>query len=298
VSLIAIKQQIKSTKNTRKITKAMQLVAASKMKKFQKIAEHTTLFARELIAALDETRRSIEDTVYGAKKDGDALFVLLTSDKGLCGAMNSRLERHLFRSELWKNAEEKRKLVTVGKKSLEIARREGVKPLATFVQVNEEMGAKDALDIINEIITPFVNGEVGEVHLIAPHYVNAFTFEPRIKKMLPLSEELVGAYASETTELSEVDAAYFEPSREEAAEGLALQLVQSLFFEAFYELKATEYSSRMVAMKQATEAADDQITALTAKFNKARQSAITRELSELAAANDAMSDQNHYEIIE
>lgn len=277
----------------------MQLVAASKMKKFQAIAEHSALFARNLTKVLDQTKQTIADTPYGAGNGENELFILLTSDKGLCGAMNARLTKKLFTSDEWKGLDvANRRIVTVGRKSLEAAKREGVQPAASFVNVTEDMGPLEVMDIVNEIVTMFESDSIGRVHLISPWYVNAFTFEAQIKQMLPLTEDVVKAYAATETELSEVDAAFFEPSRDEVAEEIALQLIQSLFVEAFYQLKATEYSSRMVAMKQATEAADDQINILTGKFNKLRQSAITRELAELAAASDAMSQENAYEIFE
>jgi F-type H+-transporting ATPase subunit gamma len=299
VSLIAIKNQIQSTKNTRKITKAMQLVAASKMKKFQVIAEHSALFARNLMKVLDQTKQTIADTPYGKSEGDKELFILLTSDKGLCGAMNARLSKKLFTSQAWTQLDaENRRIVTVGRKSLEAAKREGLKPAASFVNVTEDMGPLEVMEIVNEIVTLFETDNIGRVHLVSPWYINAFTFEVQVKQMLPLTEDVVKHYAQTETKLSEVDAAYFEPTREEVAEEIALQLIQSLFVEAFYQLKATEYSSRMVAMKQATEAADDQIGILTSKFNKLRQSAITRELAELAAASDAMSQENAYEIFE
>lgn len=307
MSLIEIKNQIKSTKNTRKITKAMQLVAASKMKRFQKVAESSKAYSRGLLDTLSLTHRSIADTSFGSANEGadKELFVLLTSDKGLCGAMNAKLIRTLFKGDAWNDlADDKRTLITVGRKSTESARAQGRPADKSFTGTPEQMQPMDAIEIVDDILEYWDSGAYKKVHLISPWYVNAFTFHAKQNTFLPLTEEVLNQQLQdpETGEMwvreYEADAAYFEPDRDTVAAELALQIVQSLFIESFYQLKATEYSSRMVAMKKATEAADDQIKLLTAKFNKARQAAITRQLAELAAASDAMSSQNTYEVFE
>ncbi len=305
MSLIEIKNQIKSTKNTRKITKAMQLVAASKMRRFQKTAEHTKDFSKELLKTLELTKRTVADTDYGISKGKKHLFILMTSDKGLCGAMNAKLIRTLTSNEHW-NAftDDQKTLITIGRKSTESAKAQGFELHESFINIPEDLTPLDALMIVDDILELWETGEYEKVHLISPWYVNAFTFHAQIKTFLPMTDEMISDHLKdpETGEVDlkeyETDAAYFEPGRDAAAEQLALQLVQSLFIESFYQLKATEYSSRMVAMKKATEAADDQIKELTAKFNKARQAAITRQLAELASASEAMSSQNAYEIFE
>jgi F-type H+-transporting ATPase subunit gamma len=304
VSLIEVKQQIKSTKNTKKITKAMQLVAASKMKKFQKVALNSREFSRMLVSTLRLSGGSIAETSFGNSSGEKKLFVLLTSDKGLCGAMNTRLLRVLFKGDLWQGlADDEKDLITIGKKSSESAKYMGIRVMHSYNAVTEEMTPLEALKIIDKILEAWETGEYGEVYLVSPWYVNPFVFNARAKKMLPLSNQMMQEYLTEEgidwQRGEEVpDTVLFEPSRERVAEGLALQIVRGMFTEAFYQLKATEYSSRMVAMKKATEAADDQIKILTGKFNKARQAAITQQLAELASASEAMSTQNAYEIFE
>ena len=279
----------------------MQLVAASKMKVFQRKSVSVRAYTLRLLESLRLCGASLPETPWAQeRKEGKVLFVLLTSDKGLCGAMNGKLIRTLGRSEEWKGlSNDQRELVAVGKKSMEAARTEGVEPIATFPGLQEELTPLEALKVIDVILTRWLSGEVKRVVLIAPEYVNPFVFEVHTRTYLPLTTDL--ALERLHGELKERDdlapeAALFEPSQEEAVARIAEQVVQSLFTEAFYELKATEYSSRMVAMKKATEAADDRIKQLTNVYNKARQGAITQELSELAAANEAMSSQDVYEI--
>lgn len=303
MSLIEVKNQIQSTKNTKKITKAMQLVAASKMKRFQKTAVHTRNYARGLVEALRLTKKTIAGTAYAHSDGQKQLFVLFTSDKGLCGAMNARLMRLLWKHDLWVNTpHEQRDLITIGRKSTDAARYQGVAVTKSFTGVNEDLTPADAIELIGEILTLWETGEYAAVHIISPWYVNAFTFHTDLKTYLPLTQEMIAQHLRDTkgefvtTDAKSLDDAwFFEPSRERVAEALAMQIIHSLFLEAYYQLKATEYSSRMAAMKKATEAADDQIKILTAKFNKARQGAITQQLAELASASEAMSTANSYE---
>lgn len=306
MSLIEVKNQIQATKNTKKITKAMQLVAASKMKRFQKVAVNTRAYTNGLVQALHLTHRSIADSKFGTSNGEKTLFVLMTSDKGLCGAMNTRLLRLLFSGEEW-NAipEDQKDLITIGRKSTDAALYRGIKTIKSFTQIKEDLTPLDAIEIIDDILELWDGGEYAKVYLISPWYTNAFTFATRMNTMLPITTDLISEYAQhieksdqDIQERPDEGAGYFEPNRERAAESLSLKLAENLFLEAFYQLKATEYSSRMVAMKKATEAADDQIKALTAKFNKARQAAITQQLAELASANEAMSSLNAYEIYE
>lgn len=301
-SLLEIKNKIKSTKSTKKITKAMQLVAASKMKTFQKTSEAVRGYATDLLLALQMSGTGLQEITFAkTREEGKTLFVLMTSDKGLCGAMNARLVRALFRSEEWKNTPaSERMLLTVGRKAAESARAEGVTPDQSFQGLKEQLEVVDALEVIDAIITPWVNEEVKQVLLISPEYVNAFTFNTPVRSYLPLTQRMVEKTLIDRKVLEEesetLEAAFFEPTREDVIRALAQKMVEALFIEAFFELKATEYSSRMVAMKNATEAAEDRIKQLTRSFNKARQNAITAELSELAAANEAMSSEHMYEI--
>lgn len=303
-SLIDTKKKIQATKNTKKITKAMQLVAASKMKAFQRKSGAVRIYSSKLLEALRLCGASLMDTRYAVERDkGKTLFVLMTSDKGLCGAMNNKLIRTLFRSDDWTNLEDnQRELLTVGRKATESARGQGVELLDSFTGVPEEMTPLDSLNVISKIMERWDSEEVKRVVLIAPEYVNPFVFNVRMRDYLPLTPERVKESLHRrngvdgNAESRQPEAAFFEPGQDTVVADIAEQVVQSLFTEAFYELKATEYSSRMVAMKKATEAADDRIKDLTNIYNKARQGAITQELSELAAANEAMSSQDVYEV--
>ncbi len=293
--LVEIKKKIGAVQNTRKITKAMELVAASRMKQFQRKAVGTRSYAWSLLDALQQDVVSLQETVFGEHREtGKVLFVILTSDKGLCGALNQQLIRTLWRSERWRMLPpEERALITIGKKSFEAATHAGITPLERFEGLSEQMTPVKALAVIDKILGYWERGEVREIVFVSPHYVNPFTFHPTLKTYLPFNAGMIethttwrGGGATATPEAMPID--FHEPSKERVREALAIQLIETLFLQAFYELKATEYSSRMVAMKNATEAADEMVRSLTLSYNKARQGAITQQLAELTGGSLAI----------
>lgn len=285
--LIEIKKKIGSVQNTRKITNAMELVAASRMKQFQRKALGTRAYTGGLLSTLSRNIASFQETSYGEqRKEGRVLFVLLTSDKGLCGSLNNQLLRTLWKSERWNAlSPDERWLITIGRKSFEAATYAGIEPVERMEGLSEQMDALKALPIIDKILQYWERKEVKEIIFISPHYVNPFVFHPTIKTYLPLTSEMLQTHLEWQPSLQEqhgeapID--LHEPSQERMSEVLANQLIEMLFIQAFYELKATEYSSRMVAMKNATEAADEMVRSLTLSYNKARQTAITQQLAEL-----------------
>lgn len=301
--LVEIKKKIGAVGNTRKITKAMELVAASRMKQFQRKAVGTREYAWSLLEALRQQGTRMEETVYGERREsGPALFVLVTSDKGLCGSLNQQLIRTLWRSERWRSLSNKdRHLITIGRKSFEVATAAGVPLVEHFEGLVEQMTPLSALAVIDVILGYWERQEVREIVFVSPHYVNPFTFYPTIKTYLPFTPGMVTTHLewrhpsgnlSAKTPVATTDQEalidLFEPDQARVSEALALQLMETLFLQAFYELKATEYSSRMVAMKNATEAADDMTRSLTLSYNKARQGAITQQLAELTGGSLAI----------
>lgn len=301
-SLNEIKKKIKATKNTRKITKAMQLVAASKMRKFQKKAISSRGFAWELLNILKRGFDENTDlSLCEQREDGKTVFVLYTSDKGLCGALNSRLIKGLFQSELWLNTPaEDRILVTIGKKSMDYAKYNQIPVDKSFNGVNEDMSSLEALDLIDAILEYWDKKKVKQIVMAAPHYKNSLVFYPVVKTFLPFGLEMIDEHLNAEAMAEGLDSVteegveedfeppmLYEPSEAEFQEQLVLQIVHALFVQSFLELKAAEYSSRMIAMQNATDAAGDIIHRLTLQFNKARQAAITQEIAELVSGSMA-----------
>jgi len=294
MSLLEIKKKIGGVKNTRKITKAMQLVAASKRLQFQRKAVSTRDFVAAQLAVLNQNLNSSDSTSVftEARSEGYTTFVLYSSDKGLCGALNNKLIKGLFDSKQWlETPEDNRKLIVIGKKALDAANSRQIPVFKSFTKLSENMSELQALEIVSELISVYLDKNCKEVKLIAPHYKNSFTFYPVIKTFLPFSKEMLdthlGAMEMEL-ESKDTDSMLFEPNAEVVLDKLYEQISQALFLQALYELKASEYSSRMIAMKNATESADKIIKNLTLDLNKARQAAITQEIAELAGAQAAM----------
>lgn len=293
--LLEIKKQITSITNTKKITKAMQLVAASKMKTFQKKAVRIRDFAFDLIYLLSQNSTDLGKNQYiTERQDGFTVFVLYSSDKGLCGALNQQLFRTLFRSELWENTPpDKRKLITIGKKAASFAKYNKHEIELEISNIDENMDMYESLKYIDQILDLWISKKAAAIYMIAPHYKNSFTFYPIIKQLLPISDKILRTHVGVHPEvfsrnLDKKISGYsiFEPSEEVVAEKLIKQLLEILLLQAFTELKATEYSSRMMAMQSATTSADKLIDEKTLIYNKARQQAITQEISEIIAASN------------
>ncbi len=291
--LIDIKKKIQSVQGTRKITQAMELVAASRMKAFQRKALASRGYARSLVGGLRQAKAEWGELPFAAvREEGKTLFVIVTSDKGLCGSLNQQLIRALLRDETWNAlSSDKKLLFTIGRKSFDALHARGVPIEKRYDGLKEDLAPLDALVVVNEIAERWERGEIREVRFVAPEYVNAFTTHVRVKTYLPFGDAMVASHIGEgEAPIDRAPASVIEPDRDTLVEKLSHQLLESLFSHAFYELKASEYSSRMVAMKNATEAAGDMIKALTRDYNKARQAAITQQLAELAGAGAAMGE--------
>ncbi len=306
--LVEIKKKIEAVQNTRKITKAMELVAASRMRSFQRKALGTRTYAWGLLGALAPHHANVDELPWGEVRDADlpVLFVIITSDKGLCGSLNQQLLRHLWRSPEWANLPpEQRLLITIGRKSTEAATHLGITTVKQFEGIRETLDPLTALKLIDKIVGYWVRKECREIILISPHYVNPFVFHPTSKRYLPFNQDMMESHLGwqnpdvmvKTPLLTssvpndgsqDIAPVFLEPSRETVIESLVEQLIQSLFLQAFYELKASEYSSRMVAMKNATEAADKRLQEFTHEYHKIRQGAITQQLAELAGGVAAL----------
>ena len=301
-SLLEIKKKIGGVSNTRKITKAMQLVAASKMQKFQKKAITAREFVWDLLDVLDNNIEQDSQSLYTAQRDGKkVLFVLYTSDKGLCGPLNTKLINALFRSDKWKNLDSsERLLITIGKKAQAYTDANKIPVLKNFQGIPENLSNLDAIPVINEILELWQNEtDISEVMFVAPHYKNSFTFYPILKTFLPFSREAIESHKDIPEEepqekvLKDNQFMIFSPEDPEVVlQRLFEQIVQAIFIQSFMELKASEYSSRMIAMQNATDSATNMISDLKRVFNKARQQAITQEIAELIGASMALADED------
>lgn len=306
--LVEIKKRIGSTKNTKKITKAMYLESSTKMKQFQDKALSSRLFAWDLLRILGKiiNEETENNTFVEKRKTGKILFLLYTSDKGLCGSLNTRLINTLFESKIWKSTpESNRLLITIGKKSYDYARFNDIKIEKSFQSLSENLTPIESASIIDDITQYWTSGEIKQVIMAAPHYKNTVVFYPIMKTYLPFSKDMVNEHIGIADQFDKdlnqvekegdqkdffTDEPYmiFEPSEQSFRETLTQYIVHALFLQSFFELKAAEYSNRAMAMKNATDAAQDMIDSLTLNFNKARQAEITQEIAEIMAGGETV----------
>ncbi len=302
-----LKRRIKSIKNTKKITKAMELVAASKMKR----AINATLASRpytgyswEVLKSLSQMKTDISHPLLEMRPKQNLLVVLITSNRGLCGAYNAQIMREVIKFiKLEEKSGRKISFITIGKKGEMMLKRLGQTIVASFSEIPDNVTLRDIMPIANLVMESFKNKEVDRVYLAHTDFVSALTQKPHIRRLLPISlkamEEMGhGHMANHKDEISHPGAKHlgntqseylFEPGYDVLMPILVEKLARMQIFQMLLESLASEQSSRMVAMKNASEAAGEMIEDLTLVFNKARQSAITQEISEISAGMASVS---------
>ena len=290
-----IRRRIKSVKNTAQITRAMQLVAAAKMKK----AQDQALAGREYSAHLNQMLADIQEN-FGdeshpllEKREGDRELVLVIStDKGLCGPLNTNLGKAIFAK-----VSPEAHFVTVGRKLRAMCEKLGKKVLADFT-VKDPVPFAQTRPIAKLLTKEFLEGNYDKVTLVYTKFVNTLRQEPTIAQLLPIQEvqgdvegESEAAAHGMPTEEKIKDAFRdytFEPSPAAVLEALLPLYINYQVYQAHVEARASEHSARMVAMKAATDNAKKFIKELTLEYNKLRQGAITAELLEITTAMKAM----------
>ncbi len=294
-----IKRRIKSVKNTKKITKAMELVSASKMKR----AVNATLSARpyaraswEILESLSAISAESEHPLLKKREVKNALVVLISSNRGLCGAYNAQIIRRVI--EMIKNdTEVNLSFVAVGKKGEVALRRIGQNIVASFTDLPDNASLRDVAPIGNLLIEDFSNGTYDKVYVAYTDFVSALVSKPTIKPILPISKtevkevsENLGDNDESTSASNQQAVSYvFEPGYDALMSKLVEKIARAQVYQMLLESSASEQSSRMMAMKNASEAAGEMIDDLTLAFNKARQAAITKEISEISAGMASVS---------
>lgn len=288
-----IKRRIRSVKNTRQITRAMQLVAASKMKRAQDRAlagrEYAMLLARMMQVAISHSD-DIQHPMMEARTVKKRGILTITPDKGLCGALNANLFRLI--SEIKGDAD----FVNVGRKGKQYISRTGRNLVADF-PVSDKAQYAEVRPIVEYMTNAFLEGEIDTVEIAFSRFINTMVQEPKILKILPLVdledclEQLKLNDEEDTLESTADDREIkYEPDVQSILEELPLLFVKQQIHQFILSAKASEHSARMVAMKSATDNASSLVDDLTLKFNKARQAAITQEILEIAAATASNSE--------
>ena len=290
-----IRRRIKSVKNTAQITRAMQLVAAAKMKKAQDQALAGRAYSKHLLQALFDIRKNFgeESHPFLEHRPGNRELVLVIStDKGLCGPINTNLARKIFAQ-----TEPDAHFITVGRKLRSVCEKLGKKIIADFT-VKDPVPFASTRPISRLIAKHFLDGHYDKVSIAFTNFYNTLRQEPKVVTLLPLQRqregeeqafEEIGGGFSMAAHQNDPDRDFeFEPSPAEVIATILPLYLNYEVFQAHLESRASEHSARMVAMKSATDNANKFIKELTLEYNKLRQGAITSELLEITTAMKAM----------
>lgn len=282
-----IKSRIKSVKNTRQITKAMQLVAASKLRRAQEAAERPmqySLLARQMLTRLRQLEAANEFEWFVVRPIKRRCLVVISSHLGLAGAYDSNIIRQLLvEAKQNRDAGIETSIIAVGRKVAQAAARvQGLHIEAVYNDLPDRPNADDLRPLLQQVIDSFVRGDVDDIDIVYTHFISTVNTEVRVQQVLP-----AGFMEAELDE--ELAIADAEPNAKELLEAVTVQLLESQLYQAILEAIASEQSMRMLAMKNATDNASDIVDALTLEFNNARQAAITQELAEISGGAEALN---------
>ncbi len=287
----ALKTRIRSVNSTKQITKAMQLVAASKMRRAQdadKASAPYTRAAEELLAYLASQGATDNHPLFKRRKITKRLIIVIASDKGLAGAYNSNVLKAYL--ELLRRDDQRgiaNLTVTVGRKASQFASRlKDTEVVGSYEDLPDQPSGLTFHTILNSAIGMFERGEVDAVTLVYTKFVSSISQVAETDRLLPAGTET----SVDPTEISNnVADAKFEPSPAEVLDAVAYRLTGARLLQALLDARASEHSMRMMAMKNATDNASDLVDDLTLAMNKARQGAITQELAEISGGVEAMA---------
>lgn len=281
-----LKGRIRSVKNTKQITKAMQMVAASKMRKAQEADRASapyTQAANEILTYLASQGATDGHPLFEKRAVKKRLIVVIAADKGLAGAYNSNVMK-LYVKTLRKNDGKGvgDQTIAIGRRATQfVTRIKETDVLGAYEDLPDQPSGNELTAIVDTIVEKYISGEVDAVDVVYTKFVNSIVQTPETIRVLP-------AGYTETDVSDEVRDALYEPSIEAVLDGATRRLIAAQVFQALLDAKASEWSMRMLAMKNATDNANDVIDDLTLAMNKARQGAITQELAEISGGVEAM----------
>ena len=280
-----IKRRRGSIQSTQQITKAMKLVSTVKLQKARGRAENSKAYFEYMYKTVTSMLAKAGEVDHPYLKGGNSEnigIVVITSNRGLAGGYNANIVRMIVGSEIPK---EKVRLYTVGRKGADGLARKGYTIAADYSDVIDEPTFADAKEMGKQLLTDFANGEIGEIYVAYTEFKNTVSHIPKLMKLLPVNPKDLQAEQEGQDELTLMN---FEPNEEEAISLLIPKYMTSILYGAFVEAVASENGARMQAMDAATSNAEEIINDLELKYNRARQGAITQELTEIIAGAEAI----------
>lgn len=282
-----IKSRIRSVKSNRQITKAMELVAASKLRRAQERTVATRQYtdaALEILAALAGTADVAHSPLYAVRPVRNRMVIVITSDRGLAGAYNANVFKLLTKQLRADDAAGiKTSVMTLGRKGEHfVSRLRDVEATGSY-RLADQAGASEVRPVLLDIVERFKSGTIDSVEVISTEFVNSFTQTAVMANLLPAGTEEIDASGKP----QQVDI-LFEPSADEVLDYATVRLVEAHLFQAVLDSRASEHAMRRVAMKNASDNAAEIVDELTLEMNKVRQAAITQELAEISGGAEAM----------
>lgn len=283
-SLRDIKTRITSTKKTSQITKAMQMVSAAKLNRAENNAKSFVPYMEKIQEVVASVALGSQDASHPmlqkrpVKKTG---YLVITSDRGLAGAYNSSILRAVYQTiqERHKSTNEYA-IIAIGRVGLNFFKKRNMPVVSDITGLSDQPSFTDIKAIASQTVSMFADGQFDELYMFYNHFVSAIQQDVTEKKLLPLTDIAGGSKKLTSYE--------FEPSQEEILEVLLPQYAESLIYGALLDGKASEHAARMTAMQNATDNAKELIHSLTLSYNRARQAAITQEITEIVAGANAL----------
>ncbi len=280
-----IRTKIKSVQNTQKITKAMEMVAASKMRKAQDRMHAARPYAekiKKVVGHLGSAHPEYKHPFLSERPIKSVGLVVVTTDRGLCGGLNINLfKRALNELEKWEQSQIQYKVITIGGKGLGFFKRLGADIIAEVSHLGDSPEITDIIGPVQALLKSYEDGEIDAIYLLSNHFVNTMTQQADAVKLVPVEP-------AEDEELAHHWDYIYEPDSKEVLDNLLDRYIESLVYKAVVENVACEMAARMIAMKSATDNAGELINELQLIYNKERQAAITQEISEIVGGAAAV----------
>ncbi|NLK72872.1 MAG: ATP synthase F1 subunit gamma [Clostridiales bacterium] len=285
-----IKRRIKSVNSTKQITKAMELVSSAKLRKAREKLDRTRPYFYTVKNTMSEIAENIEnihsDYFEGAREIKKSCFIVITADGGLCGGYNTNVMKEAL---LHMRGKEEVSVIAIGQKGRDFFKKRGYKINGEYINVIEKITFKDAKSISSLVIKLYKDREFDEVYLVYTDFVSTITQKPEVIRLLPLSGfNKTEEKGSETVQNNNFEMISYEPSPEDLFNYLVPSYVESLIFGGLVSSSASEQGARRIAMENATDNAVEMIDKLTLNYNRARQAAITQEISEIVGGAEAL----------
>lgn len=281
-----IRTQIASIKNTQKITKAMEMVAASKMRKAKERMNATRPYAskmRNVIGHLANANTEYHHPFLLEREEVKRIgYIIISSDRGLCGGLNVNLFKAALKDmQEWQSKNVEIDFCLIGAKSTQFFKKFSANILSQVSQLGDEVHLDELIGTVKAMLDAYTDGKIDRLYLVENEFINSMTQEPKVSALLPLAAE-------DNDDMKHHWDYIYEPDAKSVLDGLLTRYVESIVYQGVVENVACEMSARMVAMKSASDNAGDLISDLELAYNKARQAAITQEISEICGGAAAV----------